>query len=331
MSLANKRLVWASWNQLVGANRANLQDMLQTYYRADVDGCGGHPINDMSGTEALAAIFWEPLFEAVPDVVRRTDIITGGTWNGQQWVSGTGYFVGTFVKDWLGIPAHGQTVYIRFGEFCRIEDNRIAQTRILFDLPDVMRQVGYRVLAPSLGEEVIVPGPATGDGILLREADPDISRTSQMLVEAMIEGLRAYDGVALESQNMPAFWHDDMEWYGPLGHGTYHTLHDFIYVYEKAFFDGLQPTEFGGVKRVAFYSDGLYSTVAGWPSIRAVQGGDYLGAAATNREIELRVMDWWRRKDDLLSENWVFIDVPHVFDQLGIDVFQQLREAAHKS
>jgi predicted ester cyclase len=327
-TLPNKQLVWAYWNQLVGANKANLRDILAQYNAPDVDWSGGHPINDLPGVDALASGFWEPLLHAVPDLVRRTDILMGNTWGGYDFVTGTGYFIGTFVNDWLGIPATGKTIYIRFGAFHRIEYDKITQTRILFDLPDVMRQVGFQVLAPSLGDERIVPGPAAGDGLLFRE--PNLAETvkTQTLVEAMVRGLQAYDGKLLESQGMPAFWTEDMTWYGPLGHGTYYTLHDFIYVYEDHFFTGLQPTQFGGVARIAFFSDGLYSTVCGWPSIRAVQGGGYLGAPASGKEIEMRVMDWWRRKDDLLDENWVFIDVPHVFKQLGIDVFERMTQSS---
>ena len=33
----------------------------------------------------------------------------------------------------------------------------------------------------------------------------------------------------------------------------------------------------------------------------------------------MRVCDWWRRENELLVENWVFVDVPHVLLQLGYD------------
>ena len=39
-------------------------------------------------------------------------------------------------------------------------------------------------------------------------------------------------------------------------------------------------------------------------------------------------MDWWRRKGALLAENWILIDFPHLFMQLGIDLFQIMRERA---
>ena len=33
----------------------------------------------------------------------------------------------------------------------------------------------------------------------------------------------------------------------------------------------------------------------------------------------MRVCDWWRRENQSLVENWVFVDVPHALLQLGYD------------
>lgn len=41
----------------------------------------------------------------------------------------------------------------------------------------------------------------------------------------------------------------------------------------------------------------------------------------------MRVADWWRVEDGLLRENWVLIDLPHFFLQLGVDI---LARAQHK-
>jgi len=37
-------------------------------------------------------------------------------------------------------------------------------------------------------------------------------------------------------------------------------------------------------------------------------------------------MDWWIREGNLLTENWVFIDIPDFLRQIGIDVFQRMRQ-----
>ena len=38
--------------------------------------------------------------------------------------------------------------------------------------------------------------------------------------------------------------------------------------------------------------------------------------------------DWWRREGDLLIENWVFVDIPHVLLQMGYDLFANMTEEA---
>ena len=38
--------------------------------------------------------------------------------------------------------------------------------------------------------------------------------------------------------------------------------------------------------------------------------------------------DWWRREGDLLVENWVFVDIPHVLLQMGYTLFANMTEEA---
>jgi hypothetical protein len=37
-------------------------------------------------------------------------------------------------------------------------------------------------------------------------------------------------------------------------------------------------------------------------------------------------MDFWRREGERLAENWVFIDMIDLLDQIGIDIFERVRE-----
>ena len=52
----------------------------------------------------------------------------------------------------------------------------------------------------------------------------------------------------------------------------------------------------------------------------------FLGQPATGERLFMRVCDWWRREGDLLVENWVFVDIPHVLMQMGYDLFAQMPE-----
>jgi hypothetical protein len=37
-------------------------------------------------------------------------------------------------------------------------------------------------------------------------------------------------------------------------------------------------------------------------------------------------LDFWRCEDGLIRENWVLVDLLHVYHQIGVDVFSRMRE-----
>ena len=64
-----------------------------------------------------------------------------------------------------------------------------------------------------------------------------------------------------------------------------------------------------------------------WPGMRMkVTGDGWLGIVPPDKEITMRSLDFWRCEDGLIRENWVLIDLLHVYDQLGVDVFERMRE-----
>ena len=52
----------------------------------------------------------------------------------------------------------------------------------------------------------------------------------------------------------------------------------------------------------------------------------WLGLPPTNKKLEMRSLDFWRIEDGKIRENWVTVDLLHVYDQLGLDVFARLKE-----
>ena len=187
-----------------------------------------------------------------------------------------------------------------------------------------MRQIDYRALPPSNGvEEGIVPGPSTKDGVLLVETDTVNSQSSVNLVGAMISGLMKYDQVSLDSMEQHKYWHPKkMMWYGPSGIGTTSGLQGFEDHHQRPFLQAF-PNRKGG-NHIAHFGDGNYASTTGWPSISATHEGSYLGMPASGKQITMRVMDWWRREDDSLIENWVLIDLIDLFMQLGVDLLDIL-------
>ena len=342
-SLASaKSIVWAAMQALPGnttgkPTATSAAPALAQYFSPDCAWEVFHPINALHGTAQIDAQFWQPLLRALPNLERRTDLFFAGEFDGRfvggagTWVTAHGYLCGTFVADWLGIPATGDTVYIRIGEFYRVVGDRIVEARVLLDLVDVMRQAGYHVLPKSSGLDLLVPGPQTYDGLLHAAQDAAATQASMDCLDRMIGGLKSFNQKDLKSMGMHAFWHPEMMWYGPCGIGTSRQVEGFQKHHQKPFLHAF-PDRQGGNHRCRI-SEGHYIGSTGWPSVYATHKGDYLGAPACNQPIHMRVADWWRREGDVLRENWVMIDLPDLLLQMGVDLFARLANqvAARKS
>ena len=245
----------------------------------------------------------------------RTDISLSGDFAGGTWRATSGHILGRFDAPLVGIPATGRLAWLRFGRFERIAGDRVAETLLLLDLPSLMRQAGCWPMGAPLGPDLMAPPPHDIDG----DAD-----TSLALVEAMIAGLMRYDGQSLASMAMRDFWTEDFCWYGPAPIGSFRGHADYERGHQRPFLTAF-PDRRGGNHR-ARIGDGAFVASTGWPSITATHsGGDWLGLAATDRAITMRVMDFWACRGGRLSENWVMIDIPDLLEQLGVDVFARMR------
>ncbi|MFM2187230.1 MAG: ester cyclase [Burkholderiaceae bacterium] len=285
-----------------------------------------HPVNELLGPDAVAERLLAPLRRALPDAERRIDLFFAGYWDGRidggagTWVTCTGHYLGRFREPLWGIEPTGEPAWLRFGEFYRVEGEHIVEARILLDLVDLARQAGRRILPPSSGLELLVPGSRHASGILLAPQDAARGEASLRLVEDMIGGLGRYDQKDLRSMGMGQYWRDDMMWYGPCGIGTSRGIEGFQRHHQKPFLVAF-PDRKGGHHRARF-GEGDFVASTGWPSVRATHAGPYLGTPASDRAITMRVMDWWRQEDGLLAENWVLIDLPHLFLQMGVDLLE---------
>lgn len=321
----NKQHLWDFWRAFPAADLHEAQQVAARYLHEQMTWNGPHPMNHLGGLGAFVDDFWKPLKRAVPDVRRETHILIGGDFEGQSWVSATGQFVGTFARPWLTIPPHHREVRINFGDFWRVYDGKIMECYMIIDLVDVMQQAGYAVLPRSAGQVGQFPPPLAKDGVRLAPYDEEASRTSLELVEAMIAGLLSYDGETLESMGMMSFWdNENMRWYGPAGIGATYGLHEFEQYHQIPFLTAF-PDRHGG-NHAARVADGQYVGSAGWPSLWATHAGPYLGLDATQRPITMRVMDWWKREGERLTENWVLIDMVDLFRQLDVDLFERMHQ-----
>ncbi len=278
-----------------------------------------HPFNRCSGAEGLIARLIEPLRTSFEGLHRRTDLVMGGRFEGADWVASTGYFAGTFARDFLGIRAPDRLAYLRYGEFHRIAEGRAAESYIFLDLPELMIACGQYPLPLPPGYSGLLPGPIRPDGMMWDDGDPDEATRSYAIVTEMLAKLATRD------EAWRPFWHPRMLWYGPAAFGSYLGIERFagFQVPFEQGFEGWGGGSLGNGRTRHFtrFGDGRYTCSGGWPSLSGVSVRPFLGAAATGRMTFFRVCDFWRREGGLLTENWVFVDIPDAMLQFGVDLF----------
>ncbi|MEL7157734.1 MAG: ester cyclase [Actinomycetota bacterium] len=337
---ANKALVWAYWRDLdgaAGAGPARLTEVATAAMAPDAPWHGHAPVGSLTGPVRFVESAWAPLVASFPDLRRETFLFFGGRSNGRVdgdasldnrwWVTGTGVLRGTFAADYLTIPATGTEVAIRWGEFCCIDEGRIVETFFLIDVVDLMRQAGFEVLPPSRGIDGRYPRPAADDGILLDPQDHDVSDHSLAHIRRFIfDGLNEYDQTDLASMGMADFFEPDVCWYGPGGIGACLGLDAFEDHHQRPWLVAFPDRRVQDLD--ALIAEGSYSGAPGWAGVLATHTGLYLDVAATGRPIAFNGLDWWKRQGERYIENWVFVDMVHLFDQFGVDLFERLRPSA---
>lgn len=289
-----------------------------------------HPFGDLTGPEALYNACYAPLFAALPDLERRDWIVMGGrTEHGGDWVGCGGHYVGTFVAPFLDIPPTGHLAHLRFHEFYRFEAGRVVEIQSLWDIPSLMMQARAWPMAPSLGLEFCVPGPATQDGFVPGPWDEARAAASCAHIVEMLDYLKKHPSQGgPEVMEMERFWHRRMNWYGPAGIGTGRGFAGFRNWHQIPFLRGMPDRgQYVGDITYHFFGDGDYAAVTGWPNmIQTVTHDGWMGIAPSGKRITMRSLDFWRLENGLIRENWVLVDLLDAYRQLGVDVFARLRE-----
>ena len=289
-----------------------------------------HPFGDIHGPDAFYLQALAVLQAAWPDLERRDWIVMSGEDDhGADWVGCGGHFVGTFLSPLLDIPPTGHYTHMRFHEFYRFEDQRVVDYQALWDIPEVMMQAGAWPMAPSLGREFCVPGPATGDGLIRDIRDPLQSKHSRQTVVDMLTHMKKHPAEGgPEVMEMPRYWDARMNWYGPAGIGTGRGIEGFRNWHQIPFLNAM-PDRGQRADEITyhFFADNDYCAVTGWPNmIQTVTHDGWLGIAPSDTPITMRSLDFWRMENGKIRENWVLVDLLDAYRQLGVDVFARLNE-----
>ena len=292
---------------------------------------GPDPVGVRDAAGIVRALF-APLRQAVPDLQRETHIFMGGVssahedgrGDGAHWVAATGYYTGRATKAAFGIPATSTDLRIRWGEFLRFDqDGAVIYAQTIWDFVDWFDQIGMPVLPRPKGAQHVYPAPTAYNGVLDAAQSDAVSGATLDLGRSFIfGGLNSFDETDLSSMGMARFFHPNVKWYGPGGIGACLSLKEFETRHQ-------QPWLIAFPDRKVMHLESLFAedrmlAASGPMGVLATHTGPYLGQAATGARLEVSGLDFWLRTEDQFTENWVFVDMIHLFKQMGVDLFARL-------
>jgi len=327
---AEKALVLDHYATLAKATPKTVAGVLAECVSDDWHWRGMHPWHERTGAQAVADAFWSPFLASFSRVQRRQDVFMAGSneidGHASVWTVSMGHLMGLFDAPFLGIPATRKIAMLRYAEFNRVEGGRIVETALFCDLLHLMRQAGLDPMPHQTAAHLVQPGPATHDGLLFGSSDVEEGRETLALINRMIADVasNSNDGSgrpprdATPQAELARRWHDDMIWWGPEGIGATYTIDRYVEQHQQPFRKGLSNRTFNG--HVCRLAEGTFGGFFGWPNLSLTATGDYMGVPATGKVADMRVVDIYRRDGDRLAENWIFIDIPHYLNMLGIDI-----------
>lgn len=323
-----KQIIRDYYRALDAAQGEGITSVLAQYCSADCHWRGFHPFDEQTGPEAVAWTFWRPLRGALTRMQRRMDIFMAGRneIDGFQstWVVSMGHLMGLFDHPWLGIAPTGKMAFLRYCEFNKVENGKIVETAMYFDIPHLMLQAGLNPFPPQTAAHLVQPGPMTHDGLLFDDQPAAEGEATLAAINAMIGDLGTWNlGLPLEEE-LARTWHDDMIWWGPAGIGATYTIERYAKQHSGPFRAAFK--ERSKTTHLCRMAEGHYGGFFGWPNFTTIHAGGFMGMPASEKRGEMRVIDIYRRDGDKLSENWIFIDLLHFWKGLGVDILERMKD-----
>jgi predicted ester cyclase len=322
-----KEIVRSFYDELAGAGPDSVVNIIGSNVADNYRWRGMYPFNEQTGAKAVADIFWAPFLTAFASVQRRTDVFMAGLNQASDdaavWVLSMGHLLGLFDQPWLGIAPTGKMTMLRYAEFHRVQDGRIAETALFCDILHVIMQAGLSPLPPQTGAHLVQPGPATHGGMLHGPQDQGATKATLDLIRRMMSDIAAVGKYPRREDELRQHWQEDMIWWGPAGIGASYTIPRYVEQHAAPFRAHLQDRKFHG--HLAFITEGNFGAFFGWPNLSMKHVGGFLGLPASEKRGEMRVVDVYRRGDDKLAENWVFIDMLHFLKCQDLDVLERIR------
>lgn len=324
-----KQLVQDFYEALEKRGTRSSADALEKFCSEDLIWRGFHPFNLINGPKDVAEQFWDPLHNSLRPMQRRLDLFFAGhnEIDGFKsiWVASMGHLMGLFDKPWLGIRPSRKIAMLRYAAFHKVENGKITETAMFFDIPHLMIQAGQNPFPPETGVHLVQPGPMTHGGLLFNKQDPDIGKKTLAAINQMINDIKTWTGGREEPlvDELRRSWNEDMIWWGPAGIGATYTIERYAEQHSGPFREAFGDRKFNG--HLCKIAEGMFGGFFGWPNLTLTHKGGFMGMPCTNQPGDMRVIDMYRRSGDKLTENWIFIDLLHFWKQQGLDVLERMK------
>ena len=163
-------------------------------------------------------------------------LLAGTTTEGRNWVGSMGNYMGTFIKPFSNIPPNGHLVHMRYHEFFCLEENKIVEMQIIWDIPELMMLSNSWPMSPQLGACLCTPSPMTSDGL----DDHGDGEKSIALIKNMLSDMCLHpENPDPKVMNLEKYWHPQFNWYGPAGIGTCRGVSGFRNWHQIPFLRGM--------------------------------------------------------------------------------------------
>ncbi len=326
---SEKQLVLNFYEAIGNSKIEEIPKVLSNYCSEDLLWRGFHPFNEINGLDNLYSQFWKPFKKSFFNPQRRMDIFLAGynTISGNEgiWVVSMGHLMSLFDNPWIGIKDTKKIAILRYCEFSKIQNGKITEVPMFFDIPHLMLQAGIKPFPSETGISLVQPGPLTHDGLMFNEQDPNEGNKTLEIIENMINDVKVWTSTNRASliDELKKSWNNNMIWWGPTGIGSTYTIERYADQHAVPFRETFKDRKFNG--HLCRVSEGNYGVFFGWPNLTLTPKKMFMGIKTAPKSSEMRVIDMYRREGKKLTENWVFIDLLHFLKILGIDILKNLK------
>jgi predicted ester cyclase len=319
---AAKSVVRDFYSHLDSAEPETLDSVMQAHTSENYLWRGYHPFHEQTSASQVSRFFWQPLRHSLKHLQRRQDVFMAGLNEmddfSSVWVVSMGHLMGLFDEPWLGIKPTGKMAMLRYCEFNKVENGKIAETAMFFDIPHLMVQAGLQPFPPQAAAQLVQPGPMTHTGLMFDAQEPAQGEKTLASINHMMNALGDWQNELSLEDELRLSWNEDMIWWGPTGIGATYTIPRYAQQHSGPFRAGFKDRAFNG--HVCRMAEGEFGGFFGWPNLTLEPTGGFMGMPATGKSGDMRIIDIYRRGGEKLSENWVFIDLLHFWNQQGVDI-----------